>query len=168
MAFRSFNEGVNSLKIISKIFPLIFYSIVVLVITTSLTRMVDEQRNSIGTYKFLGYSNFKISLKYIIYSAIPTIFGIIIGIFGGTYFFPKIIYKGFNAGSITLYENLIIDLNYKYILISIFISVFAMLISIWISLKKELKENVANILREKVPKNGAKIFLEKIDIFGKN
>lgn len=168
MAFRSFNEGVNSLKIISKIFLMIFYSIVILVITTALTRMVDEQRNAIGTYKFLGYSNFKISIKYIVYSLIPTFVGIILGIYGGTYLFPKIIYKGFNAGSISLYNNLIIHLDYTYILLSIFISVFATLISIWLSLKNELNENVANILREKAPKNGSKIYLENISFFGEN
>lgn len=102
--------------------------------------MVDEQRNAIGTYKFLGYSNFKISIKYIVYSLIPTFAGIILGIYGGTYLFPKIIYKGFNAGSISLYNNLIIHLDYTYILLSIFISVFATLISIWLSLKNELSK----------------------------
>ncbi|WP_156447664.1 ABC transporter permease, partial [Streptobacillus felis] len=95
--YSSFIESIESLNIISKLFPVIFYLIVILVSTTTMTRMVDEQRNSIGTYMFLGYSKNEISKKYYINALLPTILGISLGIYFGLYSMPKFIYTEFKA-----------------------------------------------------------------------
>ncbi|CAM3079891.1 ABC transporter permease [Streptobacillus felis] len=167
-SYSSYIESVESLNVISKIFPLIFYLIVVLVSTTTMTRMVDEQRNSIGTYMFLGYSKKVISKKYYIYALIPTILGILFGIYFGTYFIPKYIYTAFKAGSISSFDKLFIILDKKIIIISVFASILSTFLSVFLSLRSDFNHVIADLLKPKVPKNGTKILLEKIKFLWNN
>lgn len=161
-------EQITSIKIIAKLFPIIFYLIVILVTSTTMTRMIDEQRHIIGTYKFLGYDNKDIRNKYIIYAMIPTILGILLGIYIGIYIFPNILYKAYASNVIENLKILKIVYNYKYIIISILLSLFSTLFSVMYSLKSELKMQVAELLKPKAPKNGSKIFLESIPFIWKN
>ena len=65
----------DRIEAIAKVFPVFFIIVAVLVCLTTMTRMVDENRGVIGTYKALGYSNIKISLKYIVYSRVASVLG---------------------------------------------------------------------------------------------
>lgn len=49
-------------------FPLIFFTVAVLISLTTVTRMVEEDRGLIGVYKALGYRRGRILSKYLIYS----------------------------------------------------------------------------------------------------
>ncbi|WP_073508271.1 ABC transporter permease [Streptobacillus notomytis] len=166
--YSSFIESVESLNIISKLFPIIFYLIVILVSTTTMTRMVDEQRNSIGTYMFLGYSKKEISKKYYIYALIPTILGITLGIYFGIHSIPKFIYTAFKAGSISMYNDLLIVFDMKIVLISIFASILSTILSVYLSLRNDFNIEIADLLKPKIPKQGSNILLEKIKIFWNN
>lgn len=61
---------------IAKVFPVFFFLVAALVCMTTMTRMVDEQRNEMGTLKALGYSKLQIASKYIIYALIASILGL--------------------------------------------------------------------------------------------
>lgn len=161
-SYVSYLESTDAINIISKFFPIAFLFIVILVTTTTMTRMVDEHRGIIGTYKFLGYSNTSILFKYLVYSLIPTTLGILFGIYLGIYIFPNIIYIAYKASSITTFSNLHLYLDYKYIVIAIFVSIITNVLSVYLSLKKEIKLEVSNLLRPKVSIVGSKIFLENI------
>ncbi|WP_156299527.1 FtsX-like permease family protein [Streptobacillus canis] len=161
-SYSSFIESVDSLNIISKLFPIIFYLIVILVSTTTMTRMVDEQRNSIGTYLFLGYSKWEISKKYYYYALIPTILGITLGIYFGLFSMPKFIYTAFRAGSISAYNDLQIIIDFKIIIISIISSILSTIISVYLALKNDFNIEISDLLKPKVPKYGTKILLENI------
>lgn len=75
----SFQQDSTNLKIIGVTFPLIFFVVAVLISLSSMTRMVEEQRGLIGTLQALGYSGGQIASKYLIYAAIASISGAIIG-----------------------------------------------------------------------------------------
>ncbi|CAM3234571.1 ABC transporter permease [Streptobacillus ratti] len=166
--YSSFIESVESLNIISKLFPVIFYLIVILVSTTTMTRMVDEQRNSIGTYMFLGYSKNQISKKYYIYALLPTILGILLGIYFGIYSIPKFIYTAFRAGSISMYNNLVILFDLNIVLISIIASILSTILSVYLSLRNDFNIEISDLLKPKMPKQGSSILLEKIKILWNN
>ena len=57
-----------------------------------MTRMVEEQRTQIGTYKALGYSGERIAGKYLFYAATAASAGSCIGVVVDQ-IFPKIIYS---------------------------------------------------------------------------
>ncbi|WP_064615511.1 FtsX-like permease family protein [Streptobacillus moniliformis] len=166
--YSSFIESIESLNIISKLFPVIFYLIVILVSTTTMTRMVDEQRNSIGTYMFLGYSKNEISKKYYIYALLSTILGISLGIYFGIYSMPKFIYTAFKAGSISMYNDLVILFDIKIVLISVVASISSSILSVYLSLRSDFNIEISELLKPKMPKQGSSIFLEKIKIFWNN
>lgn len=160
--FISYFESIKSIEIISKIFPIIFYSVVLLIITTAIMRLVEEQRYEIGTYKFLGYENKYIIKKYLVFISLPVIFGIILGVFLGIYAMPKILYIAFSAGSIETFLNLDIKISYFPIIFSIILVILFLVLSLYISLKSEIYSNVSSLLIAKVPKSGSKIILENI------
>ena len=78
---------------ISKMFPVIFYLVSVLISLTTMTRMIEEERIEIGTLKALGYTNTQIIFKYILYSVLACVIGGILGMTVGLYLLPNIVWK---------------------------------------------------------------------------
>ena len=78
---------------ISKLFPVIFYLVAVLISLTSMTRMVEEERVEIGTLKALGYTNTQIILKYVLYALLASVIGGILGMSVGFYLLPYIVWS---------------------------------------------------------------------------
>ena len=77
-------------------FPLFFFLVAALVALTTMTRMVEEERQQVGTLKALGYSTAKIAWKYLLYAAMASIAGSVIGLAVGTRLFPYIIINAYN------------------------------------------------------------------------
>ena len=82
-----------------------------------MTRMVEENRGEIGTLKALGYSNFKIASKYILYAALATIVGGIIGVFVGVNLLPRIIFILYSSAYDI--ENIVIRIDFYNALLGI-------------------------------------------------
>ena len=77
-------------------FPLFFFLVAALVVLTTMTRMVEEERQQVGTLKALGYSTGKIAVKYLFYAALASITGSALGLAVGTRLFPYIIINAYN------------------------------------------------------------------------
>src|SRR5699024_12251118 len=56
----SFKNDANRMDALSTVFPVIFFLVAALVSLTTMTRMVEEERVIIGTYKALGYTRWRI------------------------------------------------------------------------------------------------------------
>ena len=70
-------------------FPVVFLAIALLVIMTTMNRMIANQRTQIGTLRALGMKKRKIILHYLSYSFIVSLLGSIVGLFVGTYLFGE-------------------------------------------------------------------------------
>lgn len=163
----SYKSDLERLSAIGKIFPIIFFLVSALVSLTAMTRMVEENRIHIGTYKSLGYSKTMIAMKYIIYSTTATLLGIIIGILIGSSIFPQIISKAYSI----LYPfmpKLILEINIKYSLIGGLGAFLSTTLATMFSCYNELKTTPAYLMRPKAPKEGKKVFLEKITFIWKH
>lgn len=68
-----FYDSAKRIDLLANVFPPFLFLIALLVSLTTMTRMVDEQRQQIGTYKGLGYKNREIALKYVVYGGIAAI-----------------------------------------------------------------------------------------------
>ena len=55
-SYRDYGACADRMDGIAKVFPVFFFLVAALVCMTTMTRMVDEQRNEMGTLKALGYS----------------------------------------------------------------------------------------------------------------
>ena len=93
--YSSFKGDSEKVDAVAKIFPVFFIIIAALVCLNTMSRMVEEQRIIIGTYKALGYSSLKIIMKYITYASIAAVLGSVIGVIIGLQLFPYIIYDSY-------------------------------------------------------------------------
>ena len=55
-SYMDYGSAADRMGAIAKVFPLFFFLVAALVCLTTMTRMVDEERQEIGTLKALGYS----------------------------------------------------------------------------------------------------------------
>lgn len=163
--YAQFIDSAGSLSFLANVFSIFLFSVSVLVSLTTLTRMVDENRTSIGTLKALGYSNKEIFKKYYIYGGVSTVIGTILGIIAGYLVIVPIIYNSYSR-FFTLKEPYIVY-NLHIIALAFLISILCILLAVFIPLRKNLKERSAYLLRPKAPSSGSRIFLENVSFIWK-
>ena len=150
---------------VARVFPVFFILVAALVCMTTMSRMVEEQRTQIGVFKALGYSGRTVMGKFMFYSGSAAVTGCIIGFAGGTYLFPKIIWK--------TYVLMYIDLNIPYLfdktlaVIALAVSLLCSVGTTWLSCRIELSETAASLMRPKAPKAGKRVFLERVGFIWK-
>ena len=146
------------------VFVVIFVGIAVLVIATSMGRIVEKQRTQIGTMNALGMKRWKVILHYISYSLIVLVLGVIVGLAAGV-----------GAGApamIGMFEQYYIvpglhsAFHPMYILISVVI-VAVCSFSCFLSCRKVLKIKPAEALRPAAPKQGRKCIFERLPFWEK-
>ena len=145
---------------IAKVFPMFFYLVAALVCLTTMTRMVDEQRQTIGTLKALGYNKFRIAMKYIAYAAAASISGGIVGCVVGLNTFPRIIFTAWNT--VYTVEKIVAEPQILLCVLAVVIAILVTVLAALAACVGELIETPALLLRPKAPKNGKKVFLEHI------
>lgn len=146
---------------LSFIFPIFFFAIALLVCFTTMTRMVDENRVVIGTYKALGYTNREIGRKFFLYGSLASIIGGSLGAITGSYLLTYIIGNAYSTKTI-FEDHLIINAFPLRIIFAIAIGFIFTTVAAIITVNKNLKEKTAYLLRGKAPSKGNRIMLEKI------
>lgn len=165
-SYVDYEKTANQIDGIAKIFPVFFFIVASLVCLTTMTRMVDEQRGAIGAYKALGYGNSPIALKYVLYAAIASLLGGVLGVILGMRVFPEVIYKSWSM-IYTLPPFQTVQQN-PLMIISVLVGMLATTLSTLGACYKELQETPALLMRPRAPKAGRKIFLERISILWKH
>ncbi|WP_455540119.1 FtsX-like permease family protein [Terrisporobacter sp.] len=158
--YSTYRGSVESLDKIASVFPVFFFVVAALICLTTMTRMVEENRIEIGTLKALGYRDFEIAQKFIVYAAIATLAGCVVGILVGSNILPYVINKAYSDTFIL--PPVKIKYYPSYIIQSLVGSVLCTVGAALIVLKEELRETPANLMRAKAPKLGKKILLERI------
>lgn len=145
---------------IARVFPLIFFLVAALVSLTTMTRMVEEERMLIGTYKALGYGNARICSKYLIYALLASGMGSIVGILLLSQALPQLIMNSY---------AIIYALPISSSPIDVPIALFAFALSVGITLLatlfavlSSLRERPALLMLPRAPKAGKRILLERI------
>ncbi len=158
--YTSYTNAVNTVNVLSNIFPLIFFIVAALVCLTTMSRMVEEERTQMGTLKAMGYSNNSIITKYVIYALFASIIGALIGILIGLYALPYAISTAYSIMfTIPMFKY---EFPVSYILLAMVISVATTIIPAAIAAVRELRVNSAALMRPKAPKPGKRVLLERI------
>ena len=161
-SYLSYSNDAQSIGSIGTVFPIIFFLVAALVSLTTMTRMVEEQRTQIGTFKAIGYSKASIMRKYVLYAFFASVIGSVIGVFLGEYTIPGIIVRAYKM----VYYNLgdsVVEFNVLY---GVSAGVFATLcttVAAFAACVKELRSVPAQLMRPASPKYGKRILLERID-----
>lgn len=158
-------EFSKKIDIIVTVFPAFFIAVSALVLLTTMSRMIEEERSSIACLLTLGYSQGTIVKRYVLFSLSSWIIGVAIGISTGVIIIPRIVYEAFNVLYFMPKMTSTIELTMGLIA-SIMLLIVLLSISIYVSLKS-LKENPAELLKYKAPIKGRKIMLERIPFIWK-
>ena len=166
LGYVSFESDSDIVAGVSRVFPAFFLLVAALVCITTMTRMVDEERTQIGTFKALGYSNGAIIGKYLAYSGIGAVTGCGLGVLVGSVVFPKILWIAYGI----LYNipggiRLRLDLPLCLAVVGAYTAV-TMLVT-WYCCRRELREVPAELIRPKAPTAGKKILLEHLKVWEK-
>lgn len=166
---RTTNYGVESYQAdseridnIASVFPLMFFLVAALVALTTMTRMVDEERALIGTYKALGYSRTRITGKYLVYVAAASVTGAVIGIGALSQVLPAIIAKAYAIIYNVPTNPLPLPIDVPLALLALGLGVGITLFATWAAAAATLREQPASLMLPRSPKAGKQILLQRI------
>ncbi len=159
-SFVEYKNAAQSIEAISKIFPIFFFMVAALVCLTTMTRMVDEQRMNIGTLKALGYGKVRIASKFLIYAALASVTGSIIGTAIGYFVFPTVVVSAYSM--MYILPKPILVFSWTLVLMATTIAVGVTTLSAYFAVNTELIETPSILMRPKAPKEGKRILLERI------
>lgn len=163
-SFRVLDGFADKVTNVASMFMVVFLAILVLMVYSTMSRLLDEERPSIAALKTLGYSNGSISARYIIFIAFAALVGIAISI-GPSVLVNYIITKSFKY-QLVIANPIISALGINFLILSL-VSFIASIILVAISNHFVLKKKPVELLVSKTPKFGKKILLEKIKLIWK-
>lgn len=158
-SFRSFHEYSGKIMGIGIVLMVVFLFVTVLVVLSTVTRLLDEERSQIACLMTQGYSHARIIAKYLLFAFIGTAIGGVGAYFAGLGV-ARMIYVNFEW-------EYVLPAYSSNIAIGFFIGTFALillstLIATAVAGHKLTRQQPADLLRPKVPKRGKKVFLERI------
>ncbi len=160
-SFHALHEYGVKVTLIGYILMIAFFFVTALVVLSSMTRMLDEERPQIACLTTLGYSPMRIIFKYLLFAAIATGVGS-----GGAYFvglwLANLIYTVFNYSFIMPPMTSAVAVEFFLIIFAIIV-VTALAATLFAGLGLT-NEKPAELLRPKPPKSGRKTVLEKIHV----
>lgn len=156
----SFENDTSILSGVADIFPVFFILIAILVCITTMTRMVDEERTQIGVLKAMGYSRAAVTAKYLLYAGSATLIGWAVGFFAGTWGLPRVFWYAYSA----LYGFAPMSYLFRPSLafLTLAVALAGILGSTWLSCRRELSGQPAELIRPRSAKEGKRILLERI------
>lgn len=160
-----FKNNADQMQAIGIAIPIMFCLVAALVCMTTMTRLIDEQRSSIGTFIALGYSKKQVLCKYLVYAFLASIIGSIPGVLFGNVLFPSVIYNAWRL--MYKFPDMILLFPLWIVLLCVFVFSIIMMTVTYFVVKNTLKEKPAELLRPKAPKSAKKTFVEKIDFVWK-
>ena len=151
-------------EMFSYTFAAVFVLIAVLIIATSMARLVERQRVEIGTMNALGIRRRKIALHYVSYSLFLSLIGAVLGFFAGLYGMARAMIDMFSEWYVIPKAEVAFD---GMAILVIAVTVGACALASFIACYKILRLPPAQALRPAAPKMARRTFFERLP-FWKN
>ena len=154
------HSDTSCIESLSTVFTIVFFVVAILISLTTVTRMVEEERGLIGTYKALGFTDGEIRRKYVVYAAGASILGAMLGDIGGFVILPEILFIFFRV----MYVIPAYILKFEVVkgTIACLLFIVGIVGAAYVACYSELKHVAAQLMRPKAPKEGSRVFLEYI------
>ena len=164
VSVNQFSEEMDQHKMMSGIFPVVFILISMLILLTTMTRIITHQRTQIGILKASGFKDRSIIFHYVSYGFWLVLVGAILGLILGPMTLPQLFYPSMSATYKLPSWEPAWSMNFVYVaalmvLMSIFVSYYAV--------KSISDEKPADTIRPKAPKISTTGFVEKLGIWDK-
>ena len=157
-----FSEEIQQHQMMGDIFPVVFILIAMLILLTTMTRIITHQRTQIGILKASGFKNHSIVLHYLSYGFFLVLIGAILGLILGPMTLPQLFYPSMSATYKMPSWDPAWSMNFVYVaaimvILSVAVSYYAV--------KSISSEKPADTIRPKVPKMSSSGFVEKMGIW---
>ena len=163
--YASVESDASSIEAIGFVFPVVFIVVAVLIALTTITRLVEEERGLIGTYKSLGYRNRTILGKYLTYALLACLLGSAVGEFCGFVLFPAFLFTVFQM--MYLLPTYLLSFDTFYGVGSMLFFIAGIVGAAVFACRAELAQTPATLMRPKAPRSGSRILLERIPFIWK-
>lgn len=158
----SYQADSERMDSIADVFPAMFFLVAALVALTTMTRMVENERIEIGTYKALGYGTGTIACKYLAYAAAASVTGAVIGIAALSQVLPYIVMRAYAIIYAVPAPPLPLPVQPGAALLSGGLGVGVTLLCTWFAVVSSLRETPSRLMLPRPPKAGKRILLEHV------
>ena len=159
-----FSEEMDQHKMMSGIFPVVFILISMLILLTTMTRIITHQRTQIGILKASGFKDRSIIFHYVSYGFWLVLVGAILGLILGPMTLPQLFYPSMSATYKLPSWEPAWSMNFVYVAaLMVFMSIFVS----YYAVKSISDEKPADTIRPKAPKISTTGFVEKLGIWDK-
>ncbi len=160
-SFSSFNAYAEKINAIGYVLMVVFLLVTLLVVLSTMTRLLEEERAQIACMQTLGYSPFMILSKYLLFALAGTLIGGIGAYFAGEGL-SYIIYINFDwCYALPAYSARPAPI---FFLLSAAVIMISTLAATFAAGMHKTRENPAVLLRPRTPKAGKKVILEHIPL----
>lgn len=163
-SFKSVLSSADKVRGIGNILMIIFIAVSLLVVLSSMMRLMEEERAQIACLKTLGYSSFCIVLRYILFALVALLAGGGGGFFVG-YGVSWLICYVFGYGHDMPPISVVVNPSYYFLSVGIIAAIT--LTAIFILGMRMTGDTPANLLRPKPPKKGKRVLLENVPFIWK-
>ncbi len=163
-SFASFHEFGEKIAGIGYVMTVVFLLVTLLVVLSTMTRLIDEERAQVACLTTLGYSPLRITVKYLLFALVGTLIGTVGAYFAGMGL-AYIIYVNFTwnfalppypkGASLIFFSIVAAAINLATLLATLFTGL------------RMARKAPAVLLRPKSPKPGKKVILEHIPVLWK-
>jgi len=158
--YNNIKTDADCIEAIGQAFPILFMTIAILISLTTMSRMIEEDRGLIGTYKALGFTDDEIRRKYVLYSLFACVIGGILGDLLAYIVLPEIMFWVF--GVMYQLPNYMYTFDVLYGIGGIILFIVGIVGAAYVSCNSVLRSMPAMLMRAKPPSSGSRVFLERI------
>lgn len=163
-SFKSIVASADKVRGIGNILMVIFIAVTLLVVLSSMMRLMDEERSQIACLKTLGYGSTSIVLRYVFFALVALAVGGGVGFFVG-YGVSWLICIVFGCGHVMPPISVVVNPSYYFVSLGSIVAVT--LIAVFFVGMRLANNAPATLLRPKPPKSGKRILLERIPFIWK-
>ena len=157
-----FADEMDQHKMMGDIFPVVFILIAMLILLTTMRRIITHQRTQIGILKACGFKNSSIILHYLSYGFWLVLTGSILGLILGPMILPQLFYPSMSATYKLPSWNSAWSMSFLYV--AALMIIMSLAVS-YFSVKGISDEKPADTIRPKVPKVSSSGFIEKLGLW---
>ena len=162
VSVNQFSEEMAQHEMMGDIFPVVFILIAMLILLTTMRRIITHQRTQIGILKASGFKNHSIILHYVSYGFWLVLIGAILGLIFGPMTLPQLFYPSMSATYKLPSWNPAWSMDFVYV--AALMVIMSLAVSYY-SVKNISNEKPADTIRPKTPKVSTSGFVEKLSIW---
>lgn len=157
-----FSQEITKHKMMADIFPVVFIIISMLILLTTMTRIIAHQRNQIGILKANGFRNKTLTMHYISYGFWMVLIGSLLGLILGPMTLPNLFYPSMiDSYQLPLWSP---AWSMNFVFVMVLIVLFSLSVS-YFTVSSISNENPSDTIRPKAPKASTSGAIEKLKVW---